>query len=240
MIPLQDSVREKFESADAAFVARPFREKLMIAAMAIGLVFFAIDLIAIQPITDDRNRIEIGADRTRETQSMKEAQLAALSSGEMSAEERRIFDETELVRTQISEIDRRMASEIEGLVPPQAIVAVLEELLEKTPGLRLVRRESEPPYQIGSKASADEMNGSTSTASDTSQPGDEIEKLYRHGVRIQIEGDFHSTLEYLQRVKSSEWHLMWDALDYRVESHPTAIITIDFHTISQSEEWIGV
>ena len=142
MIPLQDSVREKFESADAAFVARPFREKLMIAAMAIGLVFFAIDLIAIQPITDDRNRIEIGADRTRETQSMKEAQLAALSSGEMSAEERRIFDETELVRTQISEIDRRMASEIEGPVPPPPILAAPEPLFEITPAPRLLRLAS--------------------------------------------------------------------------------------------------
>lgn len=240
MTPLPDSVREKFDSADAAFAARPFREKLMLAAMAIGLVFFAIDLIAIQPITDDRNRVEIGTDRTRQNQLMKEQELAALSSGDMSAEERRIFEETELVRTQISEIEKRMSEEIEGLVPPQAIVAVLEELLEETPGLRLIRLESEPPHQIGSKDPVDAANGTGVTASNDPQLNAGIEQLYRHGVRIEIEGDFPSTLDYLQRVEQSEWHLMWDALDYRVESYPTAIITIDFHTISQSEEWIGV
>ncbi len=240
MISLQDSVREKFDSADAAFAARPFREKLMLAAMAIGLVFFAIDLIAIQPITDDRNRVEIGSDRTRETQSMKERELTALSSGELSAEERRILQETELVRTQISEIEKRMSAEIEGLVPPQAIVAVLEELLEETPGLRLIRLESEPPHQIGAEGSDDETNGSSATNWEDPQPIAGVETLYRHGVRIEIEGDFSSTLDYLERVEHSEWHLMWDSLDYRVETYPTAIITIDFHTISQSEEWIGV
>lgn len=240
MIPLQDSVREKFESADAAFVARPFREKLMIAAMAIGLIFFAIDLIAIQPISDDRNRVEIGADRTRETQSMKEREFEALSSLEMSPEEQRTFEETELVRTQIAEIEKRMSSEIEGLVPPEAIVSVLEELLEETPGLRLVRLESEPPYEIGSQASLDEMNEPDAKPVEENASGADVGKLYRHGVRIEIEGDFSATLDYLQRVERSEFHLMWDALDYRVESYPKAMITIDFHTISQNEEWIGV
>jgi MSHA biogenesis protein MshJ len=240
MIPLPDALREKFEAADTAFSSRPIREKLMIAAMAIGLVFFAIDLIAIQPISTDRNRVEIGKERTREAQAMKQRELAALASGDLSAEERRILEEIQLVREQIDEIEKQMSSEIEGLVPPQAIVSVLEELLEATPGLRLVRLESEPPHRIGAPdPSMGEANPNGSPPeSEQSVAG--LETLYRHGVRLEIEGDFRSTLDYLERVEQSEWHLMWDSLDYRVEAYPTAIITIDFHTISHSEDWIGV
>ena len=113
-------------------------------------------------------------------------------------------------------------------------------MLEETPGLRLVRLESEPPHQIGGDAAGTSEGAANETAAEAAPAIAGVEKLYRHGVRVEIEGDFKSTLDYLERVEESEWHLMWDALDYRVDTYPTATITIDFHTISQSEEWIGV
>ncbi|MFK7896073.1 MAG: hypothetical protein AB8G23_09575 [Myxococcota bacterium] len=244
MIPLNDSMREKLNSADAAFADRPIRERIMISALAVGLVFFLIDLVAIQPIASDRHRVEIGTSRTRDAQAIKEQELAALASPEPSEEERRILADTELVKTQIAEIEKRMASEIEGLVPPHAIVSVLEELLAESPGLHLVRLESTPPHRVGARLDSVAEENATSAPGDTNErlaDGDlGIEKLFRHGVRIEVRGDFRSTVDYLQRVEQSRFHLMWDNLDYRVESYPTATVTIDFHTISHSEEWIGV
>ncbi len=44
--------------------------------------------------------------------------------------------------------------------------------------------------------------------------------LYQHGLTLEIQGDFASTLDYLRRIEGSEWQLLWDRLEYRVAAGP--------------------
>jgi MSHA biogenesis protein MshJ len=64
--------------------------------------------------------------------------------------------------------------------------------------------------------------------------------LYRHGLRLELEGTYLDCLEYLGAVERLPWKLYWGALDLRTEDFPTNAISIEIFTLSLDREWIGV
>ncbi len=221
-----DPIKLRLEAWDELFRARPYRERVMLAGMAAAVVFFTIDTFAIQPINGDRARISLGTERVRDNLEIKRAEANALMHAEASPDEKRTAAEIEQLGRQLKEIKAQMGTEMAALIPPRAIVAVLEDLLAEDPNLQLISVRSQAPKRIGS---GDAIAGRDSNLG-----------LYRHGLRLEIEGDFPATLHYLRRIEASRWNLLWDRLDYRVQQYPTATVTIDIHTLSEQEEWIGV
>jgi MSHA biogenesis protein MshJ len=64
--------------------------------------------------------------------------------------------------------------------------------------------------------------------------------LYSHGFVMQLKGDYKSTIKYFERLSALPWRFHWDELRYEVGDYPSAIITLEVHTVSMAEEWIGV
>lgn len=202
----------------------------MLGGVAAAVICLLIDTTTIQPISQDRIRIEGNIKRATQENESLHREIQALKGIEQTAEERRIAAEKAQLLRQLEEIDAQLRSEISALVPPEAIVSVLEELLDESSGLELVRLRAHEPRRIGSKGDP-EVDRETSARAG---------RLYRHRLTLEITGGFAATLDYLQRIEASDWHLLWDRFELRVEQFPKARITIDLHTISETEEWIGV
>jgi len=220
------SMKIRFAELDELFRAREYRERVMLGCMVAAAVFFSIDTTVLQPIGAERTRVSVGMERTDEELLRLEQEAKSLRNVELTPEERSARSEIEQLYRQLAEIDSQMGSEIADLVPPQAIVSVLEELLAQDSQLKLVKLESQTPVRIGLSQDPNMTNAN---------PG-----LYRHGLLIEIEGNFNSTLSYLQRLEGSHWNLLWDRFEYRVQKFPTATVTIELHTLSEHEEWVGV
>lgn len=129
----------------------------------------------------------------------------------------------------IGEIDQDTA----GLLPPAKMRAVLQELLRAQPKLRLLALQSfSEPLQLATEqpAKAAEL------------PANAPVTLYRHGVKISLEGGYFDLLLYLQAIQASGWKLHWDSLDYQVgEGGPAqAKINLVLYTLSREAGWIGV
>lgn len=129
----------------------------------------------------------------------------------------------------IAEVDHDTA----GLLPPAKMRAVLQELLRAQPKLRLLKLQSfSVPLEL---------------ATDQPVKPAEVENkapvtLYRHGLKMSLQGGYFDLLVYLQAIQASGWKLHWDSLDYQVDSAgPTqAKITLVLYTLSREAGWIGV
>jgi MSHA biogenesis protein MshJ len=129
----------------------------------------------------------------------------------------------------IGEIDHDTA----GLVPPAKMRAVLQELLRAQPKLRLLALQSfSEPLQLA----ADEPVKTADVAAKVPVT------LYRHGLKISLQGGYFDLLLYLQAIQASGWKLHWDSLDYQVgEGGPgQAKINLVLYTLSREAGWIGV
>ncbi|MES2821879.1 MAG: type II secretion system protein GspM [Pseudomonadota bacterium] len=129
----------------------------------------------------------------------------------------------------IEQIDQNTAA----LVTPDRMKALLQDLLRSQPGLRLVGLQS--------FSEAVRLPGSETPAAGA-PPAVTPVTLYRHGVRLQLEGGYFDLLAYLQAIQGTEWHLNWESLDYRVgDAGPgRARIRLQLSTLSRQAGWVGV
>ena len=49
-----------------------------------------------------------------------------------------------------------------------------------------------------------------------------------------------ATLRYLQALEALPWRFFWDSVDYQVIAYPQSTVRLKLHTLSLSEDWIGV
>jgi len=125
-----------------------------------------------------------------------------------------------------------------GLVAPDTMKRLLQDLLRAQPKLRLLGLESfSAPLQLPGMQKLEQTAVATKEL-----PSVAPLTLYRHGMRLTLEGGYFDLLTYLQAIDGSEWRLHWEHLEYQVEEAGPghARITLELYTLSKEAGWIGV
>ena len=65
-------------------------------------------------------------------------------------------------------------------------------------------------------------------------------RLHSHGFALEFSGGYLATLNYLQALERLPWRFFWDSVSYEVEDYPRSLVRLRLHTLSLSEDWIGV
>lgn len=136
------------------------------------------------------------------------------------------------LRGRIAGLDRRLRRYTSNLISPTVMVRVLQRMLRREPGLRLVAVRSLPATPLLEKPVG---NGVKTGKGPAAQAG-----IYKHGLILEFDGTFPATLRYLEALEALPWQLFWDRMDYQVQHYPHARVTITVHTLSLDAGWIGV
>jgi MSHA biogenesis protein MshJ len=67
-----------------------------------------------------------------------------------------------------------------------------------------------------------------------------VPKIYRHALRLELQGSYNDTLDYIERLEQLPWGLAWETLDIHMQRYPKARIILHLYTLSLKEEWLGV
>lgn len=130
----------------------------------------------------------------------------------------------ERLMTQESTARGQLAALTGSVVAPLAMNRLLTAVLDLHPDLYLVRVENQAPQQISGR--------STDATS--------AQRIFRHGLRLEFEGDYLSTLRYMVYLESLSENFYWDMISIVPEEWPRARITLEIHTLSLEESFIGV
>ena len=145
-------------------------------------------------------------------------------------------DPNAFVRTRIeglendlAEVDSALLNLYGELILPQQMAGVLTEILQSETTLRLVSFENLPPQSLlGDEAS--QVQGLDQ----------EQINVYRHGLRLEFEGDYLETIRFLRKVEGLETSFFWDNLSFEVVEYPLATISLNIFTLSTARGFIGV
>jgi len=224
------SLQVRIHSLETRFLDRSLRERAILGGGLVALILLAFDVALIQPVEKERDRVERTISATQEEIVRIQGDLDALDRSELTPQELALLARRREAKEGLEAVTQEVANEVSDLVSPEAAVSLLEDMLLPFSELRLLRITSQFPHRVGSAA----LRGNDAETLEATR------RLFRHGLVLELEGDFESTLDYIETVENSPWHILWDRFDYRVDRYPNARIRIELHTLSEQEEWIGV
>ncbi len=207
--------------------ARSTRERVVLGGAALMIPLLLWDSTLMEPLEARREK---AAKQTRSLEAdigrleEQTERLATQLSIDLDADNR---SRREQLRDVLDRLGDVVDERTDDLIPPAEMTRVLKEMLIRQEGLRLVRLESLPVEPLFE--TPEELEAETEGAD-----------LFKHGVVIEVLGDFPGTVRYLRAIEELPRRFFWESLDYEVLKYPTARITLTLRSLSTAEGLVGV
>lgn len=122
------------------------------------------------------------------------------------------------VDEEIGKLDAALKAQTVDLIQAHEMPAVLEALLSRSANLHMVALTSLAPEPL--------------------MAGEQRINLFKHGIRLKLEGGYFDVYQYLKALEALPRHFYWKQFDYQVQEHPRAVVEMEIYTLSTSKEFI--
>ncbi len=215
---------------------RSIRERAIIFVGLVAVLFSLWDTILNAPLLTKQKLL------TSELNN-KNAERFALTTRLQELIEKGQQDPDADNRARLSALKEKLASleselkvSTSNLVKPEQMPRLLETVLNETRGLTLQSLKS---LKVAPLVEQEEDTSANSAGKDKVN-ADNIASAFKHGIRIEFNGDYFSTMTYLEKLEQLEWGFFWDNFSLDVEGYPNTRASIEIFTLSLSRDWIGV
>ncbi|HEY7774078.1 MAG TPA: hypothetical protein VIC26_12915 [Marinagarivorans sp.] len=228
------------------FDALVVRERMLLFGSCLAGLYVVVDTLLIMPAGKEVSRLQSEI----EVVEQKVEQLAT---------EKQVFDrvaqrdpDANIKREQLKLQGRLLQLESSldelslRLVPSEKLPEILRNVSQQAEKVKLKSLQTLPPQaidlagksvQLKSLASAlDQGAGASRDDDNLSFPA---EQVYRHSIRVQLEGRYFEIVAFLNALESLKWRFYWEGLDYRLAQFPTALVDIELYTLSTDEGMLG-
>lgn len=238
------AIKAYWQQLDRIIEKRSMRERLMIFVIAALFVVTLVDKFFINPQLASQQQLsqKIKADQQ---------QLAAIQAeinNRINAHEADPDAAARLRYRQLAEQQAQVRGQLEGvqkgLVSPDKMAVLLEELLRRDGKLRLrslrtlpVASLSEPLDSAAPQAGTAQSGGNEKAAAPASAPK---EPVYKHGVEIVVEGSYADITHYLTELERMPWQLFWAGTRLDADGYPVVRLTLTLFTLSLDKTWLNI
>ena len=119
--------------------------------------------------------------------------------------------------------DAQMQGLNRGLIAPEQMAEILQKMLSRDAGVKLVGLKTLPVSRlIESKQSDGGAN------------------VYKHGIELTLQGRYLDMLAYLDRLEQLPWQMFWSQARMDAKDYPAVRITVTVFTLSLDEDWLVV
>ncbi|MDH3645809.1 MAG: type II secretion system protein M [Gammaproteobacteria bacterium] len=212
-------MRDQFDRLRDRIDGLTVRERVIVLTAGVVVIVLSWYVLAGEQAMarHERMRAELNNIRTQiaDVEARMTQQLPGDGTDSMQA---RLDD----LRTRTATVDGMIQNYAAGLISPVEMARLLERVLERRSSLRLTRL-----HNIG----AEDLLPQDS-------PGQN--RLYRHGLEMELQGPYLAVLAYLEDLEALPWRLYWQVLEIDADDYPMNRIRIEVATLSLHEDWIGV
>jgi MSHA biogenesis protein MshJ len=221
--------------------ALSLRERVMLCAAGIAIVLFLIYQLGMAPLLARQQvlRANLAQHQSRAAASNAEitSRMAAFSTNPDLAAIEQIAE----LKKQTAALQSSLQAVQRGLVPPQKMAALLEQLMHANSKLRTVSLRTLPVSGLSEMTasarapSAQAQPSASATAANAPKPR---ELLYRHGVELVVQGGYLDMLAYMESLQGLPSQLFWGRVQLDADNYPTATLTLTLYTLSLDEKWM--
>lgn len=138
------------------------------------------------------------------------------------------------LRSRVEQHDAEVRGVYKGLVTPDRMAAVLEDMLTRSRRVQLLALRTLPVETLVERP-ANQAEGEVSPVSESSG-----RQVFKHGVRITLEGGYLDLLDYAARLEKLPWQMFWAHAGMDARDYPRVRMTITLYTLSLDKAWLVV
>ncbi len=223
-----------WEKLARRFDALKPRERVMVFAAGVAIIAGLGFVLAIEgalarhkilAANAERHRIDLAQLNKQNTESTR------LLNQDPDVEGRKHIDD---LRRQLGGYDTELRGVQQGLVPPNRMVKVLEDMLSRDANVRLVKLRTLPVAALVEPAGL----AAESAAAKSSAPTKNL--VYKHGIELTVEGSYLELLDYQARLEHLPWRMFFARTSVNSVDYPRVFMTVTLYTLSLEEAWLVV
>ncbi len=218
------------------------RERAMVFIGVLAVLFSVFDYYFFTPMEKEQKLLVVNLNEKNAERLILVNRVQDLMKTSQSDPDADNIARLKILRSQLINVQADLESSTNSLVSPKDMPKILETVLHKTSGLKLINLKSlgVTPIVEKNEVEVKAAQDNKSNEDEKKLTADNIDNAYRHGLRIEIAGDYLTTLSYLKTLEGLEWEFFWDNFILTVDEYPDSNVTIEIFTLSLNKEWIGV
>ncbi|MDJ0738687.1 MAG: hypothetical protein QNJ91_03160 [Gammaproteobacteria bacterium] len=210
------------------FAALSLREQLLILLALFAVAYQTAELVVFDRQYQRVDALNRAIARDHGAISGLNTELAVLSVQARQDPNRELRHQIAAVRTQVAGLQQRLRDATGRMISPQDMAQFLERLLEQEDDLTML-----------SLRTLDATPLLPLERDDVAAPR-HADALHRHAFEIAFSGSYLATLRYLEALEALPWQFFWESVSFDVIAYPHSEVRLRLHTLSLSEDWIGV
>jgi MSHA biogenesis protein MshJ len=230
-------------------------------------ILFLIYTLAVEPMLAKQKLLLAQVKQQQNQVAAIDMEIMAKAQGFIIDPDAQVRAQLQSTRTEIDRIGAGLLAVQRGLVAPEKIAPLLENLLRGHGKLRLMALKTLPvagmteamataaqpapaagavPVAAGPGLPA--LLGQIAPPGQPAQPGQPSqpvqvapkarELLYRHGVEIVLQGSYMDMVAYMAALEALPVQLFWGKASLDAQQYPNSRLTLTLYTLSLDQKWM--
>jgi len=229
-------MKEQWRKLSERFGALQPRERVLVLLGVVVGTALVFDSLVFQPAEARKKTLEQRIADVRQNLKVAETVMQMKEPvGDSQAVKRSYRD---ALRVRLTEVNKDMVGLQQGMVPPERMPKLLEDMLARTRGLQLISLRALPPKRFESRVGAP-VSQAADKAAKTAQKDPE-RTIFQHGFELTLQGTYSELHDYLAQLEKLPWQMFWSRISVQTEQYPRLRVTIMVQTLSLTKAWLVV
>lgn len=217
-------MKKYWKKISARIDARTLRERaILFGAAAAAIIFLVFSLFLNPSYAQQRlmlDEMALQQDRIAGVEAEIAQTIVAHTVDPDAAERARLAK----IRADVEVLAASLTAMQQGMVPPERMTVLLEQILRAHRGLRLksvrtLSKQAPVPAAAGAAPATEQL-------------------LKKHGVELVVQGSYHDMVAYMSALESMQGQLFWGSATMKVDTYPSATLTLVAYTINLDKKWM--
>jgi MSHA biogenesis protein MshJ len=233
-------MKEQWRKLAARIDALSLRERTMVFVSAVVVVVFMMNALFIDSLTTRNKALSA-------RMAQQQAELQALQGRVQALMQKRTdpnaanLARRDGVKRQIAAIDATLQDMQKSLVPAQNMKTVLQEVLARNSRLQLIALHTLPATPlVEAHGTAGKIAAAASNLGSQDKPAAGASSVFKHGIRITLQGSYTDLHDYLTRLEKLPWRMYWSRASLNADDYPHLMLTVTIYTLSLDKAWLEV
>lgn len=232
--------------------ALTLRERTIIFAMAALILITLINTFLLDPLYAKQKQLSLSIRQEQAQIAAMQAEIQQRVSAQTADPDNANKIRLQQLEDRSLEIQNTLRDMQKGLVSPDKMPALLDDILKQHGKLRLVSLKTLPPSELtespqaGTQKSVERAFSSSTESNAQGNPerraseGNGAVAIFRHGVEMEVQGRYFDILDYMAQLETMQWHLFWGKATLKVNEYPNATLTLTLYTLSLDKKWLNI